>query len=331
VMMSWKSLVVPKECTFELLPTLSYFGWHVTPTNECIGVILDNVVTFKQDQSSVNNLLYKFLKSSTTKEEELVKKLLRLDSCEIPAFTEWGTTTHPLNTHFKSCAVGKEGVRMLRNCDILECLFGTICSTNNNEARTAKMIQSLRENYGSLLYTSPETDGNGGKKYFSFPTLQQMQAITETKLKDLGFGYKSRLICAAIKQVADKGGLDWLLSLKALSRDKAVVEITTLSGVGKKVADCVCLYSLDKLDAVPIDTHMWTLAQKYSPALQDKALSPKLYDQAGNFFRERFGPMAGWAECILFASAIEARKNGKNKRDTDTETTNKPKKKKTKK
>jgi len=190
------------------------------------------------------------------------------------------------------------------------------------------MIRSLRENFGNLLYTSSES---GGKKFFSFPNLQQMQAINETKLKDLGFGYKSRLICTAIDQVTKKGGIDWLMSLQALSREKAVTELLTLSGVGKKVADCVCLYALDKLDAVPIDTHMWTLAQQYSPAFQSKNLSPKLYDQIGDFYRERFGPMAGWAESILFASAIEARKNSKTKRDEDSaESTNKPKKKKKK-
>ena len=29
-----------------------------------------------------------------------------------------------------------------------------------------------------------------------------------------------------------------------------------LTGVGPKVADCICLMSLDKHDVVPIDTHV---------------------------------------------------------------------------
>ncbi len=29
------------------------------------------------------------------------------------------------------------------------------------------------------------------------------------------------------------------------------------------MAACVCLFSLDKADAVPVDTHVWSLALRY--------------------------------------------------------------------
>lgn len=34
-----------------------------------------------------------------------------------------------------------------------------------------------------------------------------------------------------------------------------------LHGVGRKVADCVALFSLDQLEAVPIDTHVWQVRE----------------------------------------------------------------------
>ena len=34
-----------------------------------------------------------------------------------------------------------------------------------------------------------------------------------------------------------------------------------LNGIGAKIADCVCLFSLDKTEAVPVDTHVWQLAK----------------------------------------------------------------------
>ena len=37
---------------------------------------------------------------------------------------------------------------------------------------------------------------------------------------------------------------------------KAHAALLTLPGVGVKVADCVCLFGLHKLDAFPIDTHI---------------------------------------------------------------------------
>ncbi len=33
------------------------------------------------------------------------------------------------------------------------------------------------------------------------------------------------------------------------------------TGIGKKVADCISLMSLDKLEAIPVDTHVLSLAK----------------------------------------------------------------------
>ncbi len=59
-----------------------------------------------------------------------------------------------------------------------------------------------------------------------------------------------------------------------------------LPGVGAKVADCVCLMSLDKPDAIPVDTHMWQIAQRdYLPHLKKyKTLTDKIYQEIGKFF-----------------------------------------------
>uniref|UniRef100_A0A8C4QVS3 Uncharacterized protein n=1 Tax=Eptatretus burgeri TaxID=7764 RepID=A0A8C4QVS3_EPTBU len=54
------------------------------------------------------------------------------------------------------------------------------------------------------------------------------------------------------------------------------------------VADCVCLMALDKTDAVPIDTHVWQIAQRDYPACRAH----------GDFFRELWGPYAGWAQAV---------------------------------
>lgn len=84
-------------------------------------------------------------------------------------------------------------------------------------------------------------------------------------------------------------GKEWLYGLrsKGISRERAQQELTylmaqppsqrdeqtsavmtnyffpTMKGVGKKVADCVCLFSLDKLDAIPVDTHVRQIGEGY--------------------------------------------------------------------
>ena len=53
-----------------------------------------------------------------------------------------------------------------------------------------------------------------------------------------------------------------------------------------QVADCVCLMSLDKHEAIPVDTHVWQLAARdYMPQLKNyKSLTDKLYNQIGKNF-----------------------------------------------
>lgn len=49
------------------------------------------------------------------------------------------------------------------------------------------------------------------------------------------------------------------------------------------MADCVCLMSLDKHEAVPVDTHLWQITTKhYMPHLvKTKTLTDKVYKQIG--------------------------------------------------
>lgn len=51
-----------------------------------------------------------------------------------------------------------------------------------------------------------------------------------------------------------------------------------------QVADCVCLMSLDKSEAVPVDTHVWQIARRdYNCAAGggQKTLTDKVYREIG--------------------------------------------------
>jgi N-glycosylase/DNA lyase len=67
--------------------------------------------------------------------------------------------------------------------------------------------------------------------------------------------------------------------------DYFVSALCELPGVGAKVADCVCLMSLDKTDAIPVDTHVWQIScRDYNiPGLKkSKSLTNKAYKAIGN-------------------------------------------------
>lgn len=78
--------------------------------------------------------------------------------------------------------------------------------------------------------------------------------------------------------LACAGGREWLLQLREEPFEKVIEELTCLAGVGPKVAACVALFSCDKHDAIPVDTHVWRLAcQRYLPGMRNKTLTPKLH------------------------------------------------------
>ncbi|EGG23736.1 8-oxoguanine DNA-glycosylase [Cavenderia fasciculata] len=208
---------------------------------------------------------------------------------------------HSLNKEFIRVSPSFIGLRLLRQYP-LDCLFSFICSQNNNITRITKMVNSLCETYGDHITTFQ------GHRLCSFPTLEQLLTIKESSLNDLGFGYRSKFIVKAAQQVKEKGGLQWLQSLRTSNHEHSHKELISLMGVGQKVADCVCLFSLDKFDIVPIDTHIWTISKKHFPSLKNKSLTQKVYQDIRVLWKDRFGDHTGWAHTILFANSIKSNK-----------------------
>lgn len=61
------------------------------------------------------------------------------------------------------------------------------------------------------------------------------------------------------------------------------------------MAACVSLFSLDKHEAIPVDTHVWQIALRYYvPELEGKSLTKKVHAEVAEAFTSRFGPYAGW-------------------------------------
>jgi N-glycosylase/DNA lyase len=53
------------------------------------------------------------------------------------------------------------------------------------------------------------------------------------------------------------GGREALLQLRSRPLEEVRGVLTSLAGVGPKVADCVALFSLDQRGSIPVDTHVW--------------------------------------------------------------------------
>ncbi|XP_042347947.1 N-glycosylase/DNA lyase isoform X2 [Plectropomus leopardus] len=225
----------------------------------------------------------------TEDEEEMLRDYFQLNVKLGDLYKEWGAA----DPHFKRIADIFTGVRMLRQ-DPSECLFSFICTSNNHISRIQGMVERLCEALGSPLCQLDETS------YYSFPSLSALtDSSVEARLRDLGFGYRARFLQQSAKQIFDTHGLQWLEGLRSVPYPQARDALRTLPGVGTKVADCVCLMSLDKAEAVPIDTHVWQIAKRdynYASGNGQKSITDKLHRDIGDFFRKLWGPYAGWAQ-----------------------------------
>lgn len=191
---------------------------------------------------------------------------------------------------------------MLRQ-DPVECLFAFICSSNNHISRIQGMIDRLCQTLGTSLCTLD------GVAYHDFPSLQVLaDDSVEMRLRDLGFGYRARFLQQSAQIIMNSHGPDWLKSLRSAPYMQARDALRALPGVGLKVADCVCLMSLDKSEAVPVDTHVWQISRRdYNCAAgsTQKTLTDKVYKDIGDFFRNLWGPYAGWAHSVLFCADLK--------------------------
>ncbi|XP_077986554.1 N-glycosylase/DNA lyase-like [Glandiceps talaboti] len=239
-------------------------------------------------------------------------------------YKKWSSS----DNNFSKVAADFTGIRMLRQ-DPTENLFSFICSSNNNITRISGMVQRMCEKYGRKIC---ELDGH---QYYSFPSIQKLAGKSvEQELRNLSFGYRAKFINQTAKCILEKQDENWLESLRNVSYEEAHTELLKLPGVGAKVADCVCLMSLDKHSAIPVDTHVWQIARRdYLPKLtQTKSLTDKVYREIGDFFCNLYGDYAGWAHSVLFSADLRKFENlkttKKNRKRPSTESV--PNKKKIK-
>lgn len=61
-------------------------------------------------------------------------------------------------------------------------------------------------------------------------------------------------------------------------------------------------------EAIPVDTHVWQIAQRDYKFGKGKhsSLTKQTYDAIGNKFRSLWGREAGWAQSVLFTANLRA-------------------------
>ena len=178
------------------------------------------------------------------------------------------------------------GLRVLR-LEPWECLVSFICSANSNIPRIHQNMEKLADSFGDPITMD-------GQVRHAFPTPSQLAEASEQELRRLGLGFRAPYVAQATRMVQE-GRLDFDDLVQA-PYPEAKARLMECPGIGPKIADCIAVFSLEKLEAFPID--VWVrraLAEWYFPG-QKTPPDRVLLEWA----RGHFGRYGGYAQQYLF-------------------------------
>jgi N-glycosylase/DNA lyase len=176
------------------------------------------------------------------------------------------------NPVLRKCLAFSPGIRILRQ-GFYETLVSCIISQNNNIPRIMGIVDRLCRMFGE-----PLADG-----LYAFPPAGAVAAAAEADLAPLRAGYRTKAILDASRRVAS--GELGEAGLRALPIEEVRARLLTVYGVGPKVAECVGLFGLGRLECFPVDVWIRRAMDKYFP----------------RGLPRRFRPVAGVAQQYLFA------------------------------
>lgn len=253
------------------------FRWRQEASGTWRGYTGERLLTLRIDKGLLH------WSGTSPKAEQAVHQFLRLEDLSLTTQAKRWAALDPL---FREAWHQQRGVRLLRQ-DPHECFFSFLCASVAPIARISKMLQAVCD----------EATGDG---FGPFPSLDALLTLREDRLRTRGLGFRAARVVAAARLLAEKPE-GWLDSLRGKPLSEIESELTSFPGIGRKIADCIALFSLDADSAIPVDTHIWRIARThYLPELEDASLTPAHYEQVVGAFQRRFGPHAGWAQQILF-------------------------------
>ena len=194
------------------------------------------------------------------------------------------------------------GLRLLRQ-DPWECLLHFICSQLSNIPKIELCTERLARSWG-LVLRWPE-----GVEVACLPTMERLASLSEADLRSCALGYRAPYLrdtaVTLLSRNVDVAGL------RGVDYETALATLLTLPGVGRKVADCVALFSLDKPEAFPVDVWVRRAMRDYYPrALRSylpecqepvgQTLSGREHQAIIRFAWDRWGKLAGLAQQYLF-------------------------------
>lgn len=200
-----------------------------------------------------------------------------------------------------------EGLRIMRQ-DPWECLISFLCATNSNIKVITQMISNLCKKFGERIIFE-------GREFYEFPGPKALARAAISDLTNCRVGYRAPHLRHTARQV-QRGSVDLyaIRNLRYLEGRSELLKKSSsgkvLLGIGPKAADCILLFSMEKLESFPID--VWIkrlLVKKYGHLfdkkfvrrlMSSKSLGLGIYLPTADTMRAYFGSYAGYAQEYLY-------------------------------
>ena len=257
------------------------------------GVVEDKVVKMRQIR---DRLQFQTFPEET--DANFVENYFRLDD-DLPRILS-GVNK---DEHIGRAIQNFHGLRITRQ-EPWECLISYMCATYKNIPAIKNTILNMSKRFGKKM-TFDEHD------FYTFPKPSDLAQAGPEEIFECRLGFRAERVLQASRTI-DSEEFD-LEALRKKDYEEAKLELLSLPGVGQKVADCVLLFSLDRLEAFPVDVWMKRIIlESYSghfergfieKVLSKRSITPREYDEISSFGRRYFGKYAGYAQEYLYYMA----------------------------
>lgn len=212
------------------------FRWNKQDDGSYIGVVKKSVIRVQKEG---NNIIF-----TGSCRNENFKNLIRYYFDLDTNYSEYKEKLSQIDSYMKESIQFGEGIRILKQ-DLWECIISFIISANNNIPRIKKIIERISNKYGEKIEFE-------GKDYYTFPSPQDLSKASIQELRDLGLGFRDKRVYNTTHMILNKE-FDLEKIEKMQNTNQMKEELLKLDGVGPKVADCILLFALKRVDAFPID------------------------------------------------------------------------------
>lgn len=236
--MKEEKLILKKQDSFNIIHIFECgqcFRWNKEDDESYTGVIKNGVINVKQHNDEIV-----FTGIVNGDFEKTIKEYFDLET----DYKHYKKNLSKIDEYLKESIKFGDGIRIL-NQDLWECIISFIISANNNIPRIKKIIDRLSNAYGDRIIWKE-------KEYYTFPTPEKLSKASIEDLRGLGLGFRDKRVYKTTKMILEKEvDLDYLYNCDDTSKIRE--ELLKLDGVGEKVADCIMLFSLKRIDVFPID------------------------------------------------------------------------------